>query len=240
MLTRIHSLPTPTYGASTDTPEAVLNAYCHSTPLPRDAFMIFIKVKKAVDNETGYYEKPDGKFERSSMDNRPLRIFKSLPMRLNHKDLNPRLQVRAELEGAEAMRDLIGRTDRTTIPSSIRMHTSEAGTIESDQYGVDGENIGSVGGNSTLGGSSQGWSNMIIQMTPTKMSPGTLSSPSKFRLPEHRLERMLSNAKQTYTAANHLGLLSACLFKNHDRTILSKATTAKLQGKTPVQWLFVS
>jgi len=236
MLTRIHSLPAPTR-----TPEDVLDAYGHSAPLPREAFMIFIKIKKVVDDNAEFYEKPDGSFERSPMDNRPIRIFKSLPLHLNHKDLNPRLHVRAELEGAETMRDIIGRTDHSTIPSTIKIPTSEAGVVENVQYGADGENVKSVGVDSTLGGSSQGESNMNIQMTPTKMSPGTFSrSPAKFRLPEHRLERMLSNGKSTYTAANHLGLLSTFVFKNHDRTILSQATIEKLGGKTPVQWLFVS
>jgi len=239
VLTQIHRQPTSNE-TPTGTPEDVLAACGHGAPLPRAAFLIFIRIFKRYDQDADFYKGPDGTLELSPIDNRPIRIFNSLPRRMDHKHLNPRLHVRAELEGAEIMRDVIGRTDCTTIPN-VKDTTRETESVKNDQNRADGENLWSGSADGLRGEATQSESNMTVQMTPTatvpKRGPRT---PEVFRLPEHRLERMLSNAKQAYTVHNHLGLLSTCVFKNHARTVLSKATIEKLGGKTPEQWLFVS
>lgn len=98
--------PQPKRRAQKQTRLQTLRQVNHDDPLPREAFLMVTTVKKLNDREAEFCRKPDGKAE-VDRDGRWIRKFDSLPMHLRHDMLNSRLLVRAELEGANAMRDII-------------------------------------------------------------------------------------------------------------------------------------
>jgi hypothetical protein len=98
--------PQPTRKAQKQTRLQTLSQVNHDDPLPREAFLMVTAVKKLNDREAEFCRKSDGKAE-VDRDGRWIRKFDSLPMHLRHDMLNSRLLVRAELEGANAMRDII-------------------------------------------------------------------------------------------------------------------------------------